>query len=281
MSDTVSPRDKSLALIRRIVSTLDDKKAGDIRIIDVSAQSGVTDFFVIATGTSDPHLRAIGNELEKTLDEDKVKIVGVESQPDSGWTVVDAFDVIVHLFRADQRANYKFEQLWKEGVELPAKRFIAPVASRPVSDQAVILSWQLEAALPEKKAPVAPKKTEKIIVKKTVVMKTSAVKSKPESEKSPNKKRTLKAAAKIAAKAKPAKGAKAAAPVAEPVMKTTAKPRKPVKAAVRKLIAKKEAKVAKTIRTIAKAKSKPAPKAKAPAKAAHKAGVITRKTGRR
>lgn len=274
MAKAVSPREKSLALVGRIVNALDDKKAVDIRIIDVSAQSGVTDFFVIATGTADQHLRSMRLELERVLDEDKVKIIGIESQNDSGWTVVDAFDVIVHLFRSDQRANYKFELLWKDGKEVPVKQFIK-ATTRVLPDQAVALSGNTKAPAEKAKKPAkaasGAKKpvVEKIIVKKAVVRMTAAEKSKPE---------YAKQAAKTNAMRKLAEE-KAAAKIAAASVQKPLKPEK--KAVVKKLVAAKAAKVEKAARGMAKAKVKAVTKAKVPAKSAPaKAGVITRKTKR-
>ncbi len=262
----VSSRENTLALLRRIVSALDDKKATDIRIIEVGATSGVTDFYVLATGTSDPHLRSLSSELERVLDEDKVKVVGVESQPGSGWTVVDMFDVIVHLLSPEQRSNFRLEQLWKDGKPHPVSEFITGV-ERVVSDQAVSLSGGAKKPV-AKKAPVkkaagakapAKKSEPKILVKKAVLKRTAAEKSKPASEKKlPGKKLTAKAKAEAAEGEAPKKAVK----------KSPAK-----KAAEKKIVAKKEAKAAKTVRAIAKQKAQSV--AKKPVVA--KAGVVTRK----
>jgi ribosomal silencing factor RsfS len=78
---------------------------------------------VIATGTSEPHLRALRIALEHALDD-----VGVtsrsESQRDSGWTVVDAFDVLFHVFREDIRKSYALEALWKDGLDIPVSAIL-------------------------------------------------------------------------------------------------------------------------------------------------------------
>jgi len=100
------------------VRALDDKKAVEIRVLEMGRISSVADFLVIATGTSEPHLRALRIALEQALDE-----VGVtsrsESQRDSGWAVVDAFDVLFHVFREDVRRSYALEALWKDGLDIP------------------------------------------------------------------------------------------------------------------------------------------------------------------
>jgi ribosome-associated protein len=117
--------DKSLPLLKSIIRTLDDKKAEDLRVLDVRAQSSITDYLVLATGTSGPHLRALRVELEKTLDGARAPIVGTESREGSGWTVFDAFDVMIHLFTAENRAKYRLELLWKDAVEVPVAGLLA------------------------------------------------------------------------------------------------------------------------------------------------------------
>jgi len=75
---------------------LEEKKAEDLRVLDVSATSSITDYLVLATGSSEPHLRALRMEVEKKLDDEDVHLVGMETTQESGWTVIDAFDVMVH-----------------------------------------------------------------------------------------------------------------------------------------------------------------------------------------
>ena len=123
--------DKSLSLLRLIIRTLDDKKAEDVRVLDVRTQSSITDYLVLATGTSEPHLRALRVELEKTLDEAEAAIVGIESVQGSGWTVFDAFEIMVHVFTAENRAKYRLELLWKDAADIPVPELLAkPPPSR-------------------------------------------------------------------------------------------------------------------------------------------------------
>jgi ribosome-associated protein len=111
---------KSRLLLTRLVRALDDKKAEDLQVLDVRAQSSITDYLVLATGTSEPHLRALRVELEKVLDSAEARIVGVESRPGSGWTVFDAFDIMVHLFTAENRERYRLDLLWRDAIDIPA-----------------------------------------------------------------------------------------------------------------------------------------------------------------
>ena len=111
-------------LIRQIVQALDGKKAEDLRVLDVSELSSITDYLVLATGTSEPHLRALRIELERVLDDNKARILSVDTTKGSGWTVVDAFKVMVHLFTPENRDKYRMELLWRDATELPLARLL-------------------------------------------------------------------------------------------------------------------------------------------------------------
>jgi len=107
------------------VKALDEKKAEQIRVIELGPLSSVADYFVLATGTSDPHLRALRIELDRALEASGSRVRGIEAQRESGWTVVDAFDIVFHLFRPDQRAAFRLETLWKDGVDVPVAGILA------------------------------------------------------------------------------------------------------------------------------------------------------------
>src|SRR5262245_59741604 len=96
----------ALDLVKLYYRVLDDKKASDITVLDVSAQSSITDYLVLATATSAPHLRALRIELEKALDAGNIHLVGMETAQESGWMIIDAFDVMIHLFLAEPRERY-------------------------------------------------------------------------------------------------------------------------------------------------------------------------------
>jgi ribosome-associated protein len=103
----------------------DNKKAENIVVLDVRKLSTVTDFFVIATGTSEPHLRAIETELLDGLRKDHdLKPVHTEGSAQSNWIVADFFDVIVHIMKPEVRDHYDIEGLWADApkVKPPAPR---------------------------------------------------------------------------------------------------------------------------------------------------------------
>ncbi len=106
-------------LLMQVIRALDAKKAENIQVLDVSDLSSITDYLVVGTATSEPHLRALRVELEKVIDAEKAKILGMDTGQGSGWTVIDAFDVMVHLFTPENREKYRLELLWKDAVAIP------------------------------------------------------------------------------------------------------------------------------------------------------------------
>ena len=93
----------------------DNKKAEHIVILDVRALSSVADYFVICSGTSEPHLRAITDEITTRLrDEEHLRPRAIDGTLQTAWIVLDYFDVIVHVMKADARAKYDLEALWSD-----------------------------------------------------------------------------------------------------------------------------------------------------------------------
>ena len=100
--------------LRIACEALLDKKAMDLKLLYFGDTSPLTDCFIIATGTSDPHLKALRDNLEKTLKEHKIELFSRDRFQPSGWLVLDAIDFVVHLFSKEQRENYALENLWKD-----------------------------------------------------------------------------------------------------------------------------------------------------------------------
>ena len=101
-------------LLQLVVRALDAKKAENLVVLNVGSVSSITDYLVLGTATSEPHLRALRVELEKVIDGEKAKILGIDTSKGSGWTVVDAFDLMVHLFTPENREKYRLELLWRD-----------------------------------------------------------------------------------------------------------------------------------------------------------------------
>ncbi len=98
---------------------LDAKKASDIRVFDVKGISSVTDYMVVATGTSAPHLKALISETQSRMRDLGVSKYRTSGDPDSGWMIIDYVHAVVHVFSAEARAYYGIEQLWATAKEVP------------------------------------------------------------------------------------------------------------------------------------------------------------------
>jgi ribosome-associated protein len=95
-----------------VTRSLDADKAVDPVVIDLSGKTPLADYMVVATGTSARHLGAMADKLIERLKESGKDGVAAEGLGDTGWVLIDAGDVIVHLFRAETRDFYQIEKLW-------------------------------------------------------------------------------------------------------------------------------------------------------------------------
>ena len=122
---------KKLALLCRDLA--ENKKAENTVILDVRKISSITDYFVIASGGAEPHLRAIVSEITDRLrEEHDIRPRAMEGDIRTAWQVVDYFDVIVHVMRADIRERYDLEGLWGDAKRVSPKKVksLAPVKKK-------------------------------------------------------------------------------------------------------------------------------------------------------
>ena len=104
-------------LMKNIVATLDNKKATDIKSLEITELTSVADYFVIATGTSGTHIRSLADEVQDTLTKQGVEPKSVEGKS-TGWILLDYGTVVVHVFTPDQREHYSLEHLWGDAKEV-------------------------------------------------------------------------------------------------------------------------------------------------------------------
>jgi ribosome-associated protein len=110
--EVLSHTHSSESLLKRILALLDDAKAEDIVSIDLKGKSSIGDFMVIATGRSDRHVGAIGEQIQRALKEDGHGKVRVEGMPQCDWVLIDTGEILVHLFRPEVREFYNLEKMW-------------------------------------------------------------------------------------------------------------------------------------------------------------------------
>lgn len=119
MAETDIPNnEKTIEEMRCALAAIEDKKGETIKVLDVRGKSSITDYLILATATSEPHVKAMKNALDSALKETGVQLIGQDREVGSGWLVVDAFDFMVHLQTQEMRDYYNLDQLWSDATEL-------------------------------------------------------------------------------------------------------------------------------------------------------------------
>ena len=132
------------AKIRAIVDAALGRKAEDLVILDMREVSSFADVFILLTGRSDRQVRAITDGIRRALRADGLRPLGIEGLEGSRWALIDADDVIVHIFDPDAREEYALDRLWSDATRLdPLSLGIDMEASEPgrlkvVSDESAV-----------------------------------------------------------------------------------------------------------------------------------------------
>lgn len=113
---------KEIAL--KAIKILDDKKAENIRVINISEVSVLGDYFIIAEGSNRNHLQALADYVEKELADSKVYPKQIEGYESANWVLMDYADIIIHIFDHENRLFYDLERIWRDGKCLDASDFI-------------------------------------------------------------------------------------------------------------------------------------------------------------
>lgn len=116
----------ALELAGKIVSCIDAKKGEDIKLLDVHDRTTLCDYFVIASGSSTPQLRAMADEIDEKLIELGIDARRREGWETADWLLLDYETVIVHLFRGEVREFYSLERLWRDAQEVDISNMVKP-----------------------------------------------------------------------------------------------------------------------------------------------------------
>ena len=111
----------SLEKAKKIANILSDKKALEVTVLNVSGNSSVWEYFVIATGTSNTHIKSLSNEVEEKMKEAGEAPLHIEGYISAEWILMDYTDVNVHIFKEDSRMFYSLERLWQDSEEIDYK----------------------------------------------------------------------------------------------------------------------------------------------------------------
>ena len=129
MASSTRPNDRTAAngeLVKRAAAVLLDHKANDVVVLSLKGVTDMTDYFVIASGTSDTHVRALGDHVQQELKKDGTTAHHVEGMAQGRWVLLDYVDFVVHLFHPTLRGFYQLERLWSDAEVVPVSAQGAP-----------------------------------------------------------------------------------------------------------------------------------------------------------
>ncbi|MFG6325868.1 MAG: ribosome silencing factor [Lachnospiraceae bacterium] len=111
----------ALEITKRAVAALEDKKAINVKVIDISEISVIADYFIIAGGTNKNQVQALSDNVLSELSKEGIEPKQTEGYNTANWILMDYTDVIIHVFNQEDRLFYDLERIWRDGraVELP------------------------------------------------------------------------------------------------------------------------------------------------------------------
>ena len=112
--------EKSKELFETIVQTLEDKKAKEIRILEIKDISVLTDYFIVCTGTSTTHIKSLADAVDEKLSQAGREPFHIEGYKTARWILMDYGEVVVHIFHSDEREFYDLERLWADAKQILA-----------------------------------------------------------------------------------------------------------------------------------------------------------------
>ncbi len=105
----------SIEIARLAIRALEDKKAEEIKTIDISEVSVIADYFISANGTNRSQIQALSDHVEETLGKAGVPLRQIEGYQNANWVLLDFHDVIIHIFDKENRLFYDLERIWRDG----------------------------------------------------------------------------------------------------------------------------------------------------------------------
>lgn len=114
---------ESKKMTKIVIEALEDKKADNIRILDISEISPLADYFIIASGTNRNQVQALSDNVEESLGKAGYKSGKVEGYNSANWILLDFRDIVVHIFDEENRGFYNLERLWTDGKPVETSEF--------------------------------------------------------------------------------------------------------------------------------------------------------------
>jgi ribosome-associated protein len=118
MSEMANTKERSGEFARIAIAALEEKKATEIRVIDISEVSVLADYFIIANGSNRPQMQAMSDEVSEKMEKAGAVLKQVEGYDNASWILMDFGDVIVHIFGEQDRLLYDLERIWRDGKQM-------------------------------------------------------------------------------------------------------------------------------------------------------------------
>lgn len=115
--------DRSLAMAKLAIEALEDKKAEDIKVIDISEVSVIADYFIIAGGSNRSQIQALSDNVDEKLGKAGFPAKQIEGYDTANWVLLDFGDIIVHIFDKENRLLYDLERIWRDGKQVYMELF--------------------------------------------------------------------------------------------------------------------------------------------------------------
>ncbi len=112
---------QSLETAKMAIAALEDKKAEDIRVIDISEVSVIADYFIIAGGGNRNQIQTLSDHVEEKLGRAGIPVKQIEGYDSANWVLLDFGDIIVHIFDKENRLLYDLERIWRDGKQIDVK----------------------------------------------------------------------------------------------------------------------------------------------------------------
>jgi ribosome-associated protein len=123
MSQIQTGKEHSKDMVRLAIQALEDKKAEDIKVIDISEVSVLADYFIIASGTNRSQIQALTDHVEEQLGRNGSQVKQIEGYDAANWVLMDFGDIIVHVFDKENRLFYDLERIWRDGKQVELSEF--------------------------------------------------------------------------------------------------------------------------------------------------------------
>lgn len=111
-------KEQAKEMTKLAIKALEDKKAEDIRVIDIGNVSVIADYFIIASGTNRSQIQALSDHVEEVLGRAGLPTKQVEGYDTANWVLLDLGDIIVHIFDKENRLFYDLERIWRDGKQV-------------------------------------------------------------------------------------------------------------------------------------------------------------------